>query len=65
MPRMKRIAVGGIVYHALNRANGKLRIFRKQQDFEAFEEILAEGVDRFDMRLCAYCIMSNHWHLVL
>lgn len=65
MPRQKRIDKGNIVYHALNRANGRLRIFRKVADFEAFEQILAEGVERFDMRLCGYCIMGNHWHLVL
>jgi REP-associated tyrosine transposase len=65
MPRPKRITKGNIVYHVLNRANGRLRIFKKPQDFAAFEAILAEGVDRFEMRLCSYCIMSNHWHLVL
>ena len=65
MPRPKRITKGNIVYHALNRANGRLRIFKKPRDFEAFEEILAEGLDRFDMRMCGYCIMANHWHLVL
>jgi putative transposase len=65
MPRPKRIAKGNIVYHVLNRANGRLRIFKKPADFEAFEQILAEGVDLFSMRLCGYCIMSNHWHLVL
>ena len=65
MPRNRRIAKGRIVYHVLNRANGRLRIFKKQADFEAFEQILAEGVERFNMRLCGYCIMSNHWHLVL
>jgi putative transposase len=65
MPRSKRITKGNIVYHALNRANGRLRIFKKARDFEAFEEILAEGQDRFDMRMCGYCIMGNHWHLVL
>ena len=65
MPRQKRIDKGNMVYHALNRANGRLRIFKKTADFEAFEQILAEGVERFDMRVCGYCIMSNHWHLVL
>ena len=65
MPRQKRIAKGNIVYHVLNRANGRLKIFKKPSDFEAFEQILAEGLMRFDMRLCGYCIMSNHWHLVL
>jgi len=46
MPRSKRITKGNVIYHALNRANGRLRIFKKARDFEAFEEILAEGQDR-------------------
>ncbi len=65
MPRTKRITLGGYVYHVLNRANGRLRIFRKDSDFLAFEQILAEGIERYSMRLCGYCIMSNHWHLLL
>jgi len=64
MGRNKRITLGGYVYHALNRANGRLRIFRKDSDFLAFEQILAEGVERFDMRICGYSIMSNHWQKV-
>lgn len=65
MAKRKRITKAGIVYHAFNRANGKLRIFKKDMDFIAFENILAEGIDRYGMRICGYCIMSNHWHLVL
>ncbi len=65
MPRQKRIAKGNIVYHVLNRANGKLRIFKTDADFAAFEQILAEAADRFAMRICGYCIMGTHWHLVL
>ena len=65
MPRAKRITLGGYVYHVLNRANGRLRIFRKDSDFLAFEQILAEGIERHSIRLCGYCIMDNHWHLLL
>jgi putative transposase len=65
MPRPKRIALGGYVYHVLNRANGRLRIFHTENDFLAFEKILADGSALFTMRLCGYCIMSNHWHLLL
>ena len=65
MPRAKRITLGGYAYHVLNRANGRLRIFHKDGDFLAFEQILAEGIARYSMRLCGYCIMSNHWHLLL
>jgi putative transposase len=65
MPRPKRKCVGGIVYHVLNRANGRLRIFKKRADFEAFERVLGEGIERVGMRVCGYCIMGNHWHLLL
>ena len=65
MPRPRRKCAGGVVYHVLNRANGRLRIFKKRADFEAFERILAAGLERVEMRLCGYCIMGNHWHLLL
>lgn len=65
MSRPKRIVLGGYVYHVLNRANGRLRIFRKESDFLAFEKILAAGAAMFSMRLCGYCVMRNHWHLLL
>jgi len=65
MSRAKRVTLGGYVYHVLNRANGRLRIFRKHDDFLAFEQVMAEAIERFDMRLCGYCIMSNHWHFLL
>jgi len=65
MPRTKRKCPGGYVYHVLNRSNGRLRIFKKPEDFAAFERILAEGIERFSIRLTGYCLMSNHWHLLL
>jgi len=65
MPRSLRQIPGGVVIHVLNRANGRLRIFKKADDFIAFEQLLAEGQERFGMRICGYCMMSNHWHLLL
>ena len=65
MGRPLRAADGGWVYHVLNRANARLPIFERPADFEAFERILAEGVERYAPRLLAYCLMPNHWHLVL
>ncbi len=53
----KRITLGGYVYHVLNRANGRLRIFKKNDDFLSFEQILAEGIERFGMRICGLGIM--------
>ena len=65
MARIIRTDVGGEIYHVLNRANARVQIFDTDADYRAFEEILEEGVTRFDMRLLAYCLMPNHWHLVL
>jgi len=66
MPRVARVAPGGIVFHALNRANAGLDLFDSPGDFAAFEAVLAETLDAFPrVRLLAYCLMPNHWHLVL
>ena len=65
MGRALRAVAGGFAYHVLNRANARMRIFEKAKDYEAFEEILGEAVQRVKMRLLAYCILPTHWHLVL
>ena len=65
MPRHARVAIGGVVYHVINRANGRVRIFDADKDYRHFESLLREGVELVGMRILAYCIMPNHWHLVL
>lgn len=65
MPRAKRQSPGGIVYHVLNRANARQTLFQGFAEYEAFEKILAEGLEKIPMRLTGYCLMSNHWHLLL
>ncbi|KPK38032.1 MAG: hypothetical protein AMJ65_13425 [Phycisphaerae bacterium SG8_4] len=65
MPRSRRQSPGGIVYHVLNRANARQTIFRGPSDYEAFERVIGEGLERIPMRLTSYCLMSNHWHLML
>ena len=65
MSRPLRIAPGGFVYHVLNRANGRRRIFERDEDYRAFERVLAEIQSRVPMRVLAWCLMPNHWHLVL
>ena len=54
-----------MIYHALNRANGRLALFEDDGDYAAFVRVLAEAVARDTMRLLAYCVMPNHFHLVL
>jgi putative transposase len=65
MPRITRVDVGGEIYHVLNRANARVQIFDTDQDYKQFEGILEEAVEKYTMRLLAYCVMPNHWHLVL
>lgn len=65
MPRRPRHAAGGFAYHVLNRAVRRATIFKKEADYEAFERVLAEAWERTGMRIISYCIMPNHWHLVL
>jgi putative transposase len=65
MPRIARQAAGGLVYHVLNRANGRLRLFKKDEDFIAFERVLLEAHERVPIRILDWCLMSNHWHFVL
>jgi putative transposase len=54
-----------MVFHVLNRGVGRQRIFGREQDYQAFERILEETLARRPMRICAYCVMPNHWHMVL
>ena len=56
---------GGYAYHVLNRAVARDRIFCKDEDYAAFEKILAEVHERLATRMLGYCLMPNHWHLVL
>lgn len=65
MPRIARVDVGGEIYHVINRANGRLQIFNTDEDYKLFEQLLIETKELIDMRILAYELMPNHWHLVL
>lgn len=65
MPRVERTDIGEYVYHILNRANARVQIFNSDKDYQLFESVLEEAVEKYDMRLLSYCVMPNHWHLVL
>jgi putative transposase len=66
MGRAPRITEPGVAYHLLNRRVMRLAIFEKTGDYAAFEEVLTESLERADApRLLAYCLMPNHWHLVV
>jgi len=54
-----------MIYHALNRANFRSRLFRETAHYEDFLDIVEESLNFVPMRILAYCLMPNHWHLVL
>jgi REP element-mobilizing transposase RayT len=60
MPRRKRIATSGVVFHVLNRAVARERIVWKPADYEAFETVLEEAGERVPIRLLCYSVMPNH-----
>lgn len=65
MPRRARAIVGGLIYHVLNRSNGRTTLFRKEGDYEAFEGTLVEAYERLPLRILSFCVMPNHWHFVV
>jgi len=65
MGRAPRTDIGNHVYHIINRANGRVRIFGKEEDYTEFESILAEAKEIHPMRILAYCVMPNHWHMAV
>ena len=65
MPRTARAVEAGGYYHVLNRGNGRMDLFHKPADFNAFVRILPEGLEWYQVDLLAWCLMHNHWHLVL
>jgi putative transposase len=65
MPRTKRMYTSGMVCHVLNRAVGRAEIFHSAADYAAFERVLAETCTAVPMRVLTFCLMPNHWHLVL
>ncbi len=65
MPRRLRFATAGFVFHVLNRAVGRATIFETSDDYLAFQRALLEAHDWLPMRLLSFCLLPNHWHLVV
>jgi putative transposase len=54
-----------MVFHVLNRGVARMQLFEKPADYKAFEQVLQETREESPMRICAYSLMPNHWHLLL
>lgn len=65
MPRSPRIEYSNAFYHVMNRGRGRQDIFHDKRYFEIFLKVIQESFEKFDMVIHAYCLMSNHYHLIL
>jgi putative transposase len=54
-----------LIYHVLNRANARLKIFSGRNDYEEFVQAMNESLEHVPIRVLSWCLMPDHWHLVL
>ena len=65
MARPLRIQYSGAFYHITSRGNERRDVFRSKADRERFLFYLATATERYHARIHVYCLMSNHYHLLL
>ncbi len=65
MPRTARASVGGLCYHVFNRGNAGADVFRDARDYTEFVQLLQQAADTRKVRLLAYCLLPDHFHLIL
>jgi putative transposase len=65
MPRPLRPIEEGLIYHVINRGNNRQKVFRKQADFAAFLKALGDLKERKPFELFGYCLLDNHFHLLI
>jgi putative transposase len=65
MGRLPRAIDDGLIYHALNRGNNRADVFTDDEDRAAFLAALAQTRTRYPFKLLGYCLMTNHFHLLL
>jgi REP element-mobilizing transposase RayT len=65
MARPQRIEYEGALYHVTARGNERRAIFLDDADREQFVRVLAESIEHFEVRLYLFCLMTNHFHLVV
>ena len=65
MSRPLRIEYPDAWYHVMNRGRRAEEIFADKKDYQGFVDLLQEAVDMWDIRIAAYCLMPNHYHLLV
>ena len=65
MPQITRGETAGGIYHVINRGNMRMQVFDDAEDYNYFLELLKIGMKKEAVELHAYCLMLNHFHLLL
>lgn len=65
MPRASRIVIAGYAHHIIQRGHNRQAVFVSDRDFLYYLENLREWKDAYDCRIYAYCLMTNHVHLIV
>lgn len=65
MPRKKRELEALGIYHVYARGNNRQKIYREAKDFEFYLQLLLKAKEKYGFELYHYCLMSNHFHLLL
>lgn len=65
MARPLRVLFPGALYHLTSRGNNRARVFRSPADYESFLDVLAGVVDRYGWLCHSYCLLGNHYHLLV
>jgi putative transposase len=65
MPRVARIYTDDGIFHVLTRGNNKQWIFHDKEDFSKYKGIIKEVKEEQPFKLCHYCLMSNHVHMLI
>ena len=65
MPRTGRQLAAGHCFHVFNRGNARAEVFHKEADYQAFVKLIRSACARIAMRVLAFCIMPNHFHIVV
>ena len=65
MGRPLRLESAGALYHITSRGDGRNLIYLQDDDFELFLQILADVCERYQWVVHGYCLMNNHYHLLV
>ncbi len=65
MPRVGRVVLPNYPHHIVQRGHNRQVVFSADQDYQYYLETLSEWRDAYEVRVYAWCLMTNHIHLIV